>query len=77
MRRRNFIAGLGATCWPLPLHAQRATPPRQIGLLLGFPKDDPITPANLAALHEGLNAVGLERGATFRSRTDGRASMLR
>jgi putative tryptophan/tyrosine transport system substrate-binding protein len=66
MRRREFIAGLGAACWPFTLHAQRATPPRQIGLLLGFPKADPIMPANLAALHEGLKAVGLEEGRNIK-----------
>jgi putative ABC transport system substrate-binding protein len=66
LRRREFIAGIGAACWPFTLHAQRSTPPRQIGLLLGFPKADPLMPANLAALHEGLKAVGLEEGRNIK-----------
>lgn len=66
MRRREFIAGLGAACWPFSLHAQGSTPSRRIGLLLGFPKGDPLMPANLAALREGLKAVGLEEGRNIR-----------
>jgi hypothetical protein len=66
LRRREFIAGLGAACWPFSLHAQGPTPARRIGLLLGFPNADPLMPANLAALHEGLKAVGLEEGRNIR-----------
>jgi putative tryptophan/tyrosine transport system substrate-binding protein len=62
LRRREFIAGLGAACWPFDLHAQGPTPARRIGLLLGFPKADPLMPANMAALRDGLKAVGLEEG---------------
>jgi putative ABC transport system substrate-binding protein len=66
VRRREFIAGIGAACWPFTLQAQGSTPFRQIGLLLGFPKTDPLTPANLAALREGLKATGLEEGRNIR-----------
>jgi putative ABC transport system substrate-binding protein len=66
MKRREFIAGLAAACWPFTLHAQGSTPPRQIGLILGFPKADPLMPANMAALHEGLKAVGLEQGRNIK-----------
>jgi len=61
MRRRDFVASLGLACWPSALQAAQE-PRRRIGLLLGFPQSDPLTPVNLAALHEGLKAVGLEEG---------------
>jgi putative ABC transport system substrate-binding protein len=66
LRRREFIAGLGAACWPFSLHAQGSTQPRQIGLLLGFPQADPLMPANMAALKEGLKAAGLEEGRNIK-----------
>lgn len=66
MQRREFIAGLGAACWPYALLAQGSNPRRQIGLLLGFPKSDPLMPANLAAMREGLKAVGLDEGRNIR-----------
>jgi putative ABC transport system substrate-binding protein len=62
MKRREFVAGLGAACVPFGLHAQGSPSARRIGLLLGFPKTDPLMPANLAALREGLKAAGLEDG---------------
>ena len=33
---------------------------------LGFPQADPLMPANLAALKEGLKAAGLEEGRNIR-----------
>lgn len=50
----------------MTLRAQSASRPRQIGLLLGFPHADPLTSANLAALRDGLKAVGLEDGQNVR-----------
>ena len=66
MKRRNFSVGLGAACSPLFLRAQQSPQPRQIGLILGFPKVDPQTPTNLAALYEGLKSVGLEEGRNIK-----------
>lgn len=66
MKRRAFIAGLGAACWPFALRAQGPTQRRQIALLLGFPKADPLTPANLTAFRDGLKAAGLEEGRNIR-----------
>jgi putative ABC transport system substrate-binding protein len=64
MKRREFIilATGVAAAWPSFAHAQPSVPLRRIGLLLGFPKADPQTSANLAAFHEGLKAAGLEPG---------------
>src|ERR1700754_1589165 len=66
MRRREFVVGLGAACLPFDLHAQGSAPARRLGLLPGFPTTDPLMPANLAALREGLKAVGLEEGRNLR-----------
>lgn len=62
MRRREFLCALGgAVALPRSALAQNIRV-RRIGLLLGFPKADSQTPANIAAFHEGLKAVGLEEG---------------
>lgn len=64
MRRRDFVAGLGLIAWPSVVQAQVQSRARKalIGLLLGFPKSDPLTPENLRALQDGLKSVGLEEG---------------
>jgi putative ABC transport system substrate-binding protein len=64
MRRRDFVAGLGLAGWSLRVQAQNQIRPRhaRIGLLLGIPKSDPLTPENLAAFRGGLKSVGLEEG---------------
>jgi putative ABC transport system substrate-binding protein len=62
MKRREFLSALGgAVALPSWALAQNIRV-RRIGLLLGFPKADSQTPANIAAFHEGLKAVGLEAG---------------
>lgn len=63
MRRREFIGVLGgAAAWPITARAGPSARVRRIGLLLGFPKEDPQTSANLAAFRDGLQAAGLEQG---------------
>ena len=66
MNRRDIVLGAGASCTQFLLHAQQLLPPKQVGLLMGFPKADPLTPANLMALNEGLKGVGLEDGRNIR-----------
>jgi putative ABC transport system substrate-binding protein len=62
MRRRDFISGIvgSAAAWPLAARAQERV--RRIGVLLGFPRADPQTSANLMAFHDGLKTAGLELG---------------
>jgi hypothetical protein len=40
MRRRDFIAGLGATAWPVLARGQQGERVRRIGALIGLPADD-------------------------------------
>ena len=48
--------------WPGTVSAQERGALWRIGFLMGYPEDDPEVPANFAAFHEGLKAVGLEEG---------------
>ena len=58
MRRRKFITLLGgaAAAWPLAARAQKPGKIPKIGFL--FPGTDTVAPARIAALLEGLGAVG-------------------
>jgi putative ABC transport system substrate-binding protein len=42
MRRREFIAGLGATGWPLTARAQQGDRVRRIGVLFSGDENDPV-----------------------------------
>jgi putative tryptophan/tyrosine transport system substrate-binding protein len=61
MRRREFIAGIGAAAWPFarPLAAEAL---RQVGALIGGPNNQPI----LAAFREGLATFGWVEGRNLR-----------
>jgi putative ABC transport system substrate-binding protein len=66
MRRREFIAGVGsAVAWPLAARAQRDNRVRRVGVLLG-PQSDPTMRDRLAALREGLEALGWVEGRNLR-----------
>src|SRR5258707_6632239 len=59
MRRREFIAGLGAAAaWPLVANAQRAERVRRSGALIGGAEDDPLTQSFIAAFRDGLAMFG-------------------
>ncbi len=58
MRRREFIAALGAAAWPLPARSQQPTP--VIGYLGSASPD--AWAARLKAFREGLNEAGFEEG---------------
>jgi putative tryptophan/tyrosine transport system substrate-binding protein len=61
MRRREFIAGLGAAAaWPAPARAQQPALPL-VGFLLGEPADAP-TALLAAAFHKGLGETGYVEG---------------
>jgi hypothetical protein len=64
MRRREFIAGLGAAAaWPLVARAQQPARMRRIGVLAG---DDPDTKARLSAFTQGLTELGWTEGRNLR-----------
>src|SRR6516164_7459640 len=58
MRRREFIAGLGAAAWPLAERGQQPVHVRQVGLLMILPENEPQTRADRDALETGLHALG-------------------
>jgi putative ABC transport system substrate-binding protein len=58
IKRRDFIAGLGAAAWPLAARAQQGERVRRIGLLIDYPADDPISTEFIAGLLQGLQELG-------------------
>jgi putative tryptophan/tyrosine transport system substrate-binding protein len=63
MRRREFIAGLGATAvWPLAAHAQQGERTRRVGMLMAFVKDDPRSLEELVAFRQRLAELGWVEG---------------
>jgi putative tryptophan/tyrosine transport system substrate-binding protein len=57
MRRREFIAGLGASTWPLAARAQESTRMRRVGVLMAFDETDSEEKAILSKFTEGLADV--------------------
>ena len=67
MRRREFIILLGgAAAWPLVARAQQPEQMRRIGVLVGFAKSDPESPARFAAFRQGLERLGWKDGHNVR-----------
>jgi putative ABC transport system substrate-binding protein len=68
MRRRCFITLLGnaAAAWSLPARAQQPERMRRVGVLMGYPEDDPQAQANATALREGLHSLGWIEGRNIR-----------
>ena len=66
MRRREFIAGLGAAAWPLAAEAQQTVSMRRIGVSAGASADDPIFRARLGAFKKGLESLGWVEGRNLR-----------
>ena len=63
MRRREFIAGIGAvTAWPLAVRAQPAERVRRIGVLMGYAEGDREGQAFVAAFRDGLQKLGWTEG---------------
>jgi len=59
VRRRELIAMLGAaTAWPLAASAQQPERIRRIGVLLGFPENQPFTQAIVKAFRQALERYG-------------------
>src|SRR5205085_8559192 len=61
MRRRKFMTLLGgaAAVWPFSARAQRV---HRIGFVLGLAENDPESHARIAALRDGLGALGWTEG---------------
>jgi putative ABC transport system substrate-binding protein len=67
MRRRDFIAGLGAAAWPIAARAQQPTERvRRIGYLTGSNADDPVSRALVTAFVQGLQQLGWTVGRNAR-----------
>jgi putative ABC transport system substrate-binding protein len=66
MRRREFIAGLGAAAWPVMGSAQQGDRMRRIGVLMGGDENDPERNARLSALTQGLADLGWTDGRNVR-----------
>jgi putative tryptophan/tyrosine transport system substrate-binding protein len=58
MRRRDFIAGLGAAAWPLTARAQQRQRMRRIGVHNAFAADDQEGQRRVAAFLQALQPLG-------------------
>jgi putative ABC transport system substrate-binding protein len=66
MRRREFIAGLGAVAWPLAARAQQTERVRRIGVLIAGAEDDRLAHVVLPTLREELKKRGWIEGSNLR-----------
>jgi putative ABC transport system substrate-binding protein len=62
MRRRDFIAGLGAATWPLAARAQQGERVRRVGVFSPSPKSDPVAQSGIAAFVQALQTLGWSEG---------------
>jgi putative tryptophan/tyrosine transport system substrate-binding protein len=62
MRRREFIAGLGAAALPRVASAQQRDRVRHIGVLNSFIESDPLNTASLHETFQELSRLGWENG---------------
>src|SRR6516225_960502 len=66
MRRREFIAGLGATAWPAVARAQQSERIRRIGVLMPWDENDPEAKRRLSAFTQALAGLGWTEGRNVR-----------
>jgi putative ABC transport system substrate-binding protein len=67
MRRREFIAGIGAViCLSQPVRAQQPGPMRRIGVLMNGAANDPQYHSWFAAFIQGLHQLGWTEGENLR-----------
>src|SRR6516162_6735173 len=66
MRRRDFIAGLGAAVSPLAARAQQSDRMRRIGVLMPWDENDPLWPSRLTSFTQALADLGWTDGRNVR-----------
>ena len=66
MKRREFIAGLGAAAWPLAARGQVGERVRQVGVMMGWSENDPIFRSLLDAFVQELARLGWVEGRNVR-----------
>jgi ABC-type uncharacterized transport system substrate-binding protein len=67
MKRRTFMSLLGGAAFvPMAARAQQPDRMRRVGVLMGYPENDPQAQANVAALRKGLNDAGWVEGRNIR-----------
>jgi ABC-type uncharacterized transport system substrate-binding protein len=66
LRRREFIATLGAAALPLTGYAQQPEGVRRVGLLNAFPENDPVNRASVMAFAGALERLGWVEGQNIR-----------
>jgi len=66
VRRREFIAGIGAAAWPLVARAREGERVRRVGMLAGGAENDPGWSGNRDAFWEGLAKLGWIDGRNLR-----------
>jgi putative ABC transport system substrate-binding protein len=64
MRRRDFIAGLGAAAWPLAARAQQVV--RRVGVLHPLDENDPIAKTFVSVFTQALVGLGWTDGRNVR-----------
>jgi putative tryptophan/tyrosine transport system substrate-binding protein len=67
MKRREFIAGLGAaSAWPVVARAQQGERVRRIGVLIPFEENDPLAKTYVSAFIQALAGFGWTDGRNVR-----------
>ena len=66
LRRREFIAGLGAAAWPLAVRAQQGNRVRRLGVLNGGDENGPYAKVAVPALTQAFADLGWTVGRNVR-----------
>jgi putative tryptophan/tyrosine transport system substrate-binding protein len=66
VRRREFIAGLGAAAWPLMARAQQRDRVRRLGVLMPFDENETVAKARVSAFTQALAELGWTDGRNMR-----------
>jgi putative ABC transport system substrate-binding protein len=66
VKRREFIAGLGAAAWPITTHAQQSAQTRLIGVLVPGPANDPRSKIFIEVFIARLVELGWRDGVNVR-----------